>query len=214
MISLFDEFIVHLLSLELSIGLILIIVCLMCLLKFNVNSLNLIEIGLVQVYLHFKDLLGQANKFTPLIFSIFIIIALSNIVGLLPEVYPITTNPYIIFILAIGLFFITVLNGLLFHTSHFLEHFFIPGLPPIIYLLLTPIELIIYCLRPIALTVRLSIAISTGHIVTQVFGYLASLFLPAIIFTIAICIFEIFIAILQAYLFAMLSSIYLAEQYN
>ena len=124
MISLFDEFIVHLLSLELSIGLILIIVCLMCLLKFNVNSLNLIEIGLVQVYLHFKDLLGQANKFTPLIFSIFIIIALSNIVGLLPEVYPITTNPYIIFILAIGLFFITVLNGLLFHTSHFLEHFF------------------------------------------------------------------------------------------
>lgn len=214
MISLFDEFIVHLLSLELSIGLILIIVCLMCLLKFNVNSLNLIEIALVQVYLHFKDLLGQANKFTPLIFSIFIIISLSNIVGLLPEVYPITTNPYIIFILAIGLFFITVLNGLLFHTSHFLEHFFIPGLPPIIYLLLTPIELIIYCLRPIALTVRLSIAISTGHIVTQVFGYLASLFLPAIIFTIAICIFEIFIAILQAYLFAMLSSIYLAEQYN
>lgn len=213
-LDLFSEFIPHIFSIECTVGLILLFACLLCLLKFQVNQLNLLEIALIEGYLHFQSLLGKARGFTPIIFTIFIILSIINIIGLLPEVYPITSNPLVVLILASILFIITILNGLLFHTKEFLTHFFIPGLPIMTYFLLTPIEIITYCLRPIVLSVRLSISISAGHIVTQVFGYIASLILPGIVFVITICIFEILVSILQAYLFAMLSALYIEEQYH
>ncbi len=213
-LDLFSEFIPHTFSIECTVGLILLFACLLCLLKFKVNQLNLLEIALIQGYLHFQLLLGKAKGFTSTIFTIFIMISTINIIGLLPEIYPITSNPLVVLTLASILFIVTVLNGLLFHTKQFLAHFFIPGLPMITYFLLTPIEIIAYCLRPIILSARLSIAISAGHIVTQVFGHIASLVLPGIAFVIAICIFEILVSILQAYLFAMLSALYIEEQYH
>jgi F-type H+-transporting ATPase subunit a len=155
------------------------------------------------------------EEFFPLVFSIFMFILLGNLLGLIPFGYAFTSQVIVTTALALSVFLLATIVAFWKHGIRFLGFFFPPGAPVILAPILVPIELISYLSRPVSLSLRLFANMMAGHTVMAVFaGFTVVLgvfgFLPIAV-TAAVFALEIVIAVLQAYVFAILTCLYLHD---
>ena len=163
-----------------------------------------------------KDSIGQeGRRYFPFIFSLFMFVLFANYMGLLPRAFTPTSHIVITFFMS-GLIFIGVtLLAIFKHGFKFFGFFFPPGVPLYLAPLIIPIEIISYLTRPVSHAVRLAANMLAGHVMLEVLaGFVVALgifgFAP---FALVIGIFalEIIVAALQAYVFAILTAIYLSD---
>lgn len=166
---------------------------------------------------------GESSKpFFPFIFSIFIFIFFCNLFGMLPGSLAVTSHILINLTIALLLFVVILITGFARHGLHFFHLFVPPGAPMFMVPFLAVLELFSFMVRPFSLSIRLFANMLAGHILLGVFagmcasllaaGWIAGLFgiLPLSI-NIAITAFEFFVAFLQAYIYAVLASVYLRD---
>ena len=163
-----------------------------------------------------RDNVGMEGwKYFPFIFSIFMFVLFANFIGLIPYSFTVTSHIIVTFAFA-GLIFVGVtVIALIRHGWHFFGFFAPPGVPAYLMPLLVPIEIIGYFTRPISLSVRLAANMLAGHTMLEVFaGFVVALgifgFAP-FLFVIAIYGLEVIVAFLQAYVFAVLTCLYLSD---
>lgn len=163
----------------------------------------------------------EGFKFFPFVFAIFFFVLFSNFFGLIPGVFTVTSQIAVTFALAALVILTVILTGFMRHGIGFLK-LFVPKAPIVLLLLLVPIEVISFLTRPISLSVRLFANMLAGHTMLKVFaGFVIALGAAGGIFTglaiapmlliIAITLLELLVAFLQAYVFAILTCIYLSE---
>ena len=163
-----------------------------------------------------NDTIGdQGKKYFPFIFTIFMFVLVGNMVGMIPYSFTFTSHIIVTFALAAVVFIGVTILGFVKHGFHFFSFFVIPGLPWYMLPLLIPIEVISYLSRPISLSVRLFANMLAGHTLLKVFaGFVVSLgvagFLP-LAFVVALTGLEVLIAFLQAYVFAILTCLYIND---
>ncbi|MCA0257962.1 MAG: F0F1 ATP synthase subunit A [Proteobacteria bacterium] len=165
---------------------------------------------------------SHGMKFFPLVFSLFMFVLTANLLGMFPYFFTVTSQIIVTLSLALLVIGTVLVYGFYKHGFHFLGIFVPSGVPPILLLLVTPIELISFLSRPISLSVRLFANMLAGHITLKVFaGFVASLgamgtlgiagsILP-LIMTVALTGLEFLVAFLQAYVFAVLTCMYLND---
>ena len=164
----------------------------------------------------------KGRQYFPLIFTLFIVVLLGNMLGMIPYSFTYTSHIIVTAILAFLIFFVVLIIGFAKHGFHFFSLFLPPGVPWWLIPLILPIEIMSFLTRPITLSVRLFANMIAGHIMLKVFagfsvgmmsmgaaGILPGL-LPMLFNTLMIG-FEFLIAFLQAYVFAILSCIYLKD---
>lgn len=163
-----------------------------------------------------RDNVGsEGREYFPLVFTIFMFILFGNLLGLIPYSFTFTGQIVVTFALALFVFgFVTVL-AFIRHGISFFKFFFPPGAPLIMAPLLVPIEIISYLTRPVSLSLRLFANMLAGHTMLAVFaGFTVALglfgFLP-LSFNVALLALELVINLLQAYVFAILTCLYLSD---
>jgi F-type H+-transporting ATPase subunit a len=167
-----------------------------------------------------NDTIGSGAKdFFPFIFTLFIFILFCNMVGMLPYSFTVTSHIIITFALASFVFIGVTIIGFIKHGFKYLELFVPKGVPILLLPLIIIIEIISYLSRPVSLSVRLFANMMAGHTMMKVFGgFVISLgllggWLP-LGFSVALTGLEILVAFLQAYVFAILTCIYLNDALN
>ena len=169
---------------------------------------------------------NSGRPYFSFIFTLFLLVLFGNLLGMLPYSYTFTSQIIVTFFMAIFIFLGVTIIGIIKHGFGFLSLFLPSGTPLILQPLLFIIELISYCIRPISLSVRLFANMLAGHTLLKVFGGLAvmligsgSVFLvPVSILPIAAIVgmtaLEVLVAVLQAYVFTVLTCIYLNDALN
>ena len=163
----------------------------------------------------------EGMMFFPLVFSLFMFILVLNLAGMLPYGFTVTSHIIITAAMALLVIGTVVVYGLMKHGLHFLDLFVPKGVHPAMLAILVPIEVISFLSRPISLSVRLFANMLAGHIALKIFaGFIVSLLaagawgilspLPLAL-TVALTALEMLVAVLQAYVFATLTSIYLHD---
>ena len=164
----------------------------------------------------------EGMKFFPLVFSLFMFILTVNVIGLIPYTFAVTAQIIITVSLALLVFVTVLVYGFWKHGLHFLKLFVPSGIPFVILLLVVPIEVLSFLSRPVSHSVRLFANILAGHITLKVFaGFVTMLsafgvlgWIGAILplgMTVALTALELLVAFLQAYVFAILTCIYLND---
>ncbi|HEX4894350.1 MAG TPA: F0F1 ATP synthase subunit A [Hyphomicrobiaceae bacterium] len=168
-----------------------------------------------------RENVGQEGmKFFPLVFSLFIFVLIANLLGMVPMSFTVTSHIVVTAALALLVIGIVILYGFAQHGVGFLK-LFVPDVPPALLPLMVPIEVISFLSRPLSLSVRLFANMLAGHIALKIFaGFVGSLLgagiwaliapLPLIL-TIALTALEFLVAALQAYVFAVLTCVYLND---
>ena len=160
-----------------------------------------------------------AKSFFPFIFTLFMFVLFCNMIGMLPYSFTVTSHIIVTFMLAATVFIGVTIIGFIKHGIKYLELFVPKGVPIILLPLIIVIELISYLSRPVSLSVRLFANMMAGHTMLKVFGgFVISLgllggWLP-LSFSVALIGLEILVAFLQAYVFAILTCIYLNDALN
>jgi len=193
---------------------------------------------MVESFTGFIDNMLEANigkagrKYVPYVFSLFMFILFANVLGLLPlgivGVHPFTFTSHftVTGVLAIISFSIVLLVGFYKHGLHFFSLFVPEGTPLPMIPILAPIEFISFMVRPFSLGLRLFVAMMAGHVLLEVlssfvidgtnagatFGLVVGL--PAFLLMIGICALELLVAGIQAYVFALLTSLYINDAEN
>ena len=167
-----------------------------------------------------NDTAGSVAKpFFPFIFTLFMFVLFCNMVGMLPYSFTVTSHIIVTFILAAIVFVGVTIIGFIKHGIKYLELFVPKGVPIALLPLIVIIEIISYLSRPVSLSVRLFANMMAGHTMLKVFGgFVISLgllggWLP-LSFSVALIGLEILVAFLQAYVFAILTCIYLNDALN
>jgi len=163
-----------------------------------------------------KDTIGSEGKqYFPFVFTIFMFVLIGNMVGMIPYSFTFTSHIIVTFGLASVVFIGTTILGFIKHRLHFFSFFVIPGLPWYMLPLLIPIEIISFLSRPISLSVRLFANMLAGHTLLKVFaGFVVALGMGGVLplaFIVALTGLEILIAFLQAYVFAILTCLYIND---
>lgn len=163
-----------------------------------------------------RDNVGKTGiRYFPFVFSIFFFVLFGNLIGLIPYMFTYTSHIIVTFSLAMLVFvFITVL-GFVLHGIKFLKMFAPSGVPTVLKFLLVPIELISYFSKPISLSVRLFANMMAGHTMMKVFASFCVMLgifgIAPMVVNIALTGFEILIACLQAYVFTVLTCLYIHD---
>ncbi|HEX6441843.1 MAG TPA: F0F1 ATP synthase subunit A [Stellaceae bacterium] len=156
-----------------------------------------------------------AEPFFPFVFTLFTFILFANLLGLIPYSFTVTSHIIVTFALAAIVFIGVTIIGIVKHGAHFLRLFVPEGVPIVLLLLLVPIELLSYCIRPFTLSIRLFANMLAGHTMLAIFGgFAASIWIAAIVplgINIALVGLELLVAVLQAYVFAILTCLYLRD---
>jgi F-type H+-transporting ATPase subunit a len=160
----------------------------------------------------------NSKKFIPLIFALFSFILISNGIGILPFAFTVTSHVSMTFALAGSIFILITIIGFVKNGLGYFSILLPKGTPIFLAPLMIVIELFAYLARPISLSIRLAANMTAGHVVLKVlatFVVAAGIFgvLPLILLTI-LTGFEIFIAVLQAYIFSVLTCAYLGDALN
>ncbi len=164
-----------------------------------------------------RENVGTAGRqFFPFIFTLFVFILTLNLFGMLPYSFTVTSHIIVTFALAAVVFIGVTIVGVVKNGAGFLKLFVPSGVPLPLLVLLVPIEIISYFVRPISLSVRLFANMMAGHTMFKVFGgFVFSLGLllgwAPLIFMVALTGLEVGIAMLQAYVFTILSCLYLHD---
>ncbi len=174
----------------------------------------------------------EGKKFMPYIFSLFVFILASNLLGLMPlsiipgqHQFTTTSHFSITGVLALMSFSIVLIVGFWRHGFHFFSLFVPHGTPKVMVPLIAAIEFISFMVRPFSLALRLFVAMIAGHILMEVFGsFVVSGFqggamgwgvgLLSFIFIIGVSALELLVAAIQAYVFALLTTLYLNDAIN
>ena len=162
---------------------------------------------------------SNANPYFPFIFSLFMFVLFCNMVGMMPYSFTVTSHIIVTLIMAIFIFIAVTIIGFIKHGFKYLSIFVPSGVPTVLLPLITIIEIISYLSRPVSLSVRLFANMMAGHTMLKVFGgFVVSLgilggWLP-LSFSVALTGLEILVAFLQAYVFAILTCIYLNDALN
>ena len=176
---------------------------------------------------------GQAGKkYVPYVFSIFMFILMANLLGLLPigifGLHPFTFTSHftVTGVLAILSFSIVLIVGFWKHGLHFFSLFVPHGTPLPMIPVIFPIELVSFLVRPFSLGLRLFVAMTAGHVLLKVLagfvinstnaglGYGAMVGIPSFTLMIGISALEMLVACIQAYVFALLTSLYINDAIN
>lgn len=166
------------------------------------------------------DNVGRAGrKYFPFFFTLFMFILFGNMLGLVPGSFTFTSHIIVTFSMALFVVTGVTIIGFAKHGLHFFSFFSPAGVPLAVKPMLIPIEILSYLIRPISLSVRLFVNMMAGHIMLKTFaGFIIALgsfyVLPGIAplaLTVALTGLELAIAFLQAYVFTVLSCIYLSE---
>ena len=167
-----------------------------------------------------RDNVGaEGRPYFPFIFTLFVFVLFGNVLGLMPYSFTFTSHIIVTFAMAAVVFVGVTIIGFAHHGLGFLRMFFPHGVPLFIAPVLVPVEMISYFSRPISLAVRLFANMTAGHIILTVLaGFVITLgglyVVPGVVpfaFLSAINLLEIGIALLQAYVFTVLSCIYLHD---
>ncbi|WP_099865239.1 F0F1 ATP synthase subunit A [Pararhizobium haloflavum] len=165
---------------------------------------------------------SQGMRFFPLVFSLFMFVLVANLIGMFPYFFTVTSHIIVTFMLAMLVIGTVVVYGFMKHGLGFLKLFVPQGVPGVLMPLVIAIEVISFLSRPISLSVRLFANMLAGHITLKVFaGFVTSLgalgalgvggaILP-LIMTVALTGLEFLVAFLQAYVFAVLTCMYLND---
>jgi F-type H+-transporting ATPase subunit a len=175
----------------------------------------------------------EGRKFTPYVFSLFMFILVANLLGMLPlgvvglHPFTVTSHLTVTGVLAIVSFGIVLLVGLFKHGFHFFSLFVPHGAPWWMLPILIPVEFVSFMVRPFSLALRLFVAMTAGHILMKVLaGFVINglnaealwvapvVSLPSFILMIGITLLELLVAAIQAYVFALLTSLYLNDAIN
>jgi F-type H+-transporting ATPase subunit a len=162
---------------------------------------------------------SSAKSFFPFIFTLFMFVLFCNMLGMMPYSFTVTSHIIVTFVLASIVFIGVTIIGFIKHGIKYLELFVPKGVPVILLPLIVVIEVISYLSRPVSLSVRLFANMMAGHTMLKVFGgFVISLgllggWLP-LSFSVALTGLEILVAFLQAYVFAILTCIYLNDALN
>ncbi len=174
----------------------------------------------------------EGRKYVPYIFSLFMFILFANLLGLLPlglvGVHPFTFTSHftVTGVLAIISFAIVLIVGFWKHGFHFFSLFVPQGTPWPMIPIIFPIELVSFLVRPFSLALRLFVAMMAGHVLLEVLSSFVIdgtnagalwgtvVGLPSFLLMIGICALEILVAGIQAYVFALLSSLYINDAEN
>ena len=193
---------------------------------------------MVEFFTGFIDDMLEANigkagrKYVPYIFSLFMFILFANLLGLMPlgviGLHPFTFTSHftVTGILAILSFSIVLIVGFWKHGFHFFSLFVPHGTPWPMVPIIAPIELISFMVRPFSLALRLFVAMMAGHVLLEVLSsfvisggnagaiYGVAIGIPSLLLMIAICALELLVAGIQAYVFALLTSLYINDAEN
>jgi F-type H+-transporting ATPase subunit a len=171
-----------------------------------------------------RDAAGtQGMKFFPLVFSLFMFVLVANLLGLFPYFFTITSHIIVTFGLAVLVIATVIIYGFMKHGLGFLKLFVPHGVPVYLMPLVVLIEVISFVSRPVSLSVRLFANMLAGHTMLAVFagfvvslgaagGFLSVLSIAPMLLIVAIMLLELLVAFLQAYVFAILTCIYLNEE--
>lgn len=164
-----------------------------------------------------RDTVGsEGRKYFPIVFTLFMFVLLGNLLGMVPYSFTFTSHIVVTFAMAIVIFIFVTILGFVKHGMHFFSFFAPPGTPVVMLPLLVPIEVISYLSRPISLSVRLFANMLAGHTLIKVIaGFIPALgvifgVLPLAL-VVALTGLEILIAFLQAYVFAILTCLYIND---
>ncbi|RZI47521.1 F0F1 ATP synthase subunit A [Rickettsiales endosymbiont of Peranema trichophorum] len=166
------------------------------------------------------DIAGpRSQRFKPFIFSLFMFILSLNLLGAIPYTFTVTSHIAVTFCMAILIFLGVTLLGFALHGLHYLELLLPKGTPILLAPVLVMIELFAYLARPISLSIRLTANMMAGHVVLKLIASLITIggvigFIPAFVLLTMLQGFEIFVAVLQAYIFTVLTCAYLSDAIN
>ena len=201
--------------------LILLLIFLYCAFWYKKNSFSKAPKGVVSAVEMMVDFIKndilipnigeQYKKFGPYLLTIFFYIWLNNMLGLLPGSANLTGCISVTACLAILTFLVTNLNG----SKHYWHHLFSPSVPKFLYPIMVPIEVISLFTKPMTLMIRLFANITSGHIILLSIINLAFIFqsytvgVACVFLNIFMLILKIIVSFLQAYIFTLLSAIYI-----
>ncbi len=181
---------------------------------------SLVEISYEFVANMIKDNVGHEGRpYFPFIFTLFMFILACNMLGMLPFSFTVTSQVVVTFGLAFVVFIGVTIIGFIKHGLGFFKFFLPHGVPGFLAPLVIPIEVLSYLIRPVSLGLRLFANLTAGHTMLKVFaGFIVPLgafyIIPGVIpmaAVIGLTVLEMAIAFLQAYVFAVLSCIYLHD---
>ena len=169
------------------------------------------------------DTIGpEGRAFFPFVFTLFFFLLFGNLMGVFPLFFTFTSHIAVTLALTLVVFILTTFVALRLHGLHFFSYFVPQGVPSLLLPLLVPIEVLSYLSRIISLSVRLFANMMAGHVMLEVFGAFVVMLggagllgiLPAgfaFAVNVALIGFELLVATLQAYVFAVLTCIYLHD---
>ena len=169
------------------------------------------------------DQIGSAGRrFFPFVFTLFFFVLFGNLLGLFPFSFTYTSHIAVTATLAIGVIVLVTIVALSIHGMHFFSYFFPAGAPKLLAPLIIPVEIISYLSRPVSLSIRLFANMVAGHVMLEVFAsFILMLSAAGVLGTVGAVAplalnvvligFELLVAFLQAYVFAILTCIYLHD---
>lgn len=164
----------------------------------------------------------EGRAFFPFVFTLFFFVLMGNLLGMMPYAFTYTSHIAVTFALAATVIVLVTVVALRIHGMHFFSYFFPAGAPKLLAPLIIPVEVISYLSRPVSLSIRLFANMVAGHVMLKVFatfvvmlagagtiGFVAAV--APLALNVALIGFEFLVAFLQAYVFAILTCIYLHD---
>jgi F-type H+-transporting ATPase subunit a len=174
----------------------------------------------------------EGRKYVPWVFTVFMFILFANLLGMMPlalvgaQPFTVTSQFTVTGIMAIISFSIVLVTGFWRHGFHFFSLFVPHGTPFVLKLLIVPIEFVSFMVRPFSLALRLFVAMIAGHILVEVFGSFVVqginaggvtgplVSLLSFVFIVGVMALEVLVCAIQAYVFALLTSLYINDAVN
>lgn len=163
----------------------------------------------------------EGMRFFPFVFSLFMFVFAANLLGMIPGSFTVTSQIIVTAAFALLIMAVVVIAGVKNHGTHFFGLFVPSGVPVPILILMVPIEIISFLSRPVSLSLRLFGNMLAGHIVLKAFGGLTVMLLGAgawaviapfpLLMAVAVTALEFLVAFLQAYVFTILTCVYLND---
>ncbi|MEQ8966491.1 MAG: F0F1 ATP synthase subunit A [Azospirillaceae bacterium] len=163
-----------------------------------------------------RDAVGsEGRQYFPFVFTLFVFVLIANLLGMIPGSFTVTSHIIVTFALAAFIFVAVTIIGVVRHGAKFLSLFFPHGAPWWTGIILIPVEIVSYLSRPVSLSVRLFANMVVGHVLLKVIGGFIALMgvfgIVPFIALIPLTALEIMIAVIQAYVFTVLTCVYLND---
>ncbi|AUH66214.1 F0F1 ATP synthase subunit A [Paracoccus zhejiangensis] len=176
---------------------------------------SIAELGYGMVHKMVGDVVGKDGlKYFPYIMCLFLFIVFANMLGLLPKAFTVTSHIAVTAVLALAVFISVTVIGFVKNGTHFLGLFWVTSAPLVLRPVLAVIEVISYFVRPVSHSIRLAGNMMAGHAVIKVFAGFAALALVSPVSILAVTAMyglEVLVAFIQAYVFTILTCVYLKD---